>query len=568
MTTKTEVERDADVKAKATDVKGQPDWETNVLAPYLKRDPERRPEFTTISGTPLERVYTGQTQEDSAAEKLGYPGSYPFTRGVTPTMYRSQFWVMGMYSGYGSAEEANERYRMLLERGQTGFSIALDLPTQCGYDADHSLAAGEVGVTGVHIGSLADIERLFAGIPLEKVRQIRTTANAIGPIITAMYIAAFEKAGVNISNTRMFIQNDVLKEYIARGAYIFPPQAGLKLSGDVIEYCSRHLSGWTPLAMSGYHIRDSGSTAAQELAFTFANGLAYVDEVLGRGLRIDDFAPQIWTFLSGGIDVLEEVAKFRAARRIWAKLMRERYGAKDPESMKLKIFAYTLGGNLIAQQPLNNIARVAIETLTAVLGGVQTIATSSYDEAFAIPTEEAATIALRTQQIVANEAGVTGTVDALGGSYAIEALTDTLERQVFEYLEKISALGGPVQCISSGYFQRELGEAAYRYQRKIEAKDRILVGLNAYQSESEQSIPVFKGNPEMERRQVESLHRLRQERDNDQVKRTLAALVEAARGNQNLVPAMVETVKAYATLGEICDALRGVYGLYRPSQVV
>jgi methylmalonyl-CoA mutase N-terminal domain/subunit len=546
----------------------RPDWEKTVLTPHLEKDPERRSGFTTISGLPLERVYAEESPNGVAADKLGYPGAYPFTRGVTPTMYRSQLWVMGMYSGFGSAEEANERYRMLLERGQTGFSIALDLPTQCGYDADHPFAAGEVGVTGVHIGSLADVERLFAGISLEKVRQIRTTANAIGPIITAMYIAAFEKAGVNIANTRMFIQNDVLKEYIARGAYIFPPQAGLKLSADVMEHCARHLPGWTPLAMSGYHIRDSGSTAAQELAFTFANGLAYVDEVLRRGLHIDDFAPQIWTFLSGGIDFLEEVAKYRAARRVWAKLMRDRYGAKNPESMKLKIFAYTLGGNLIAQQPLNNIARVAIETLAAVLGGVQTIATSSYDEAFAIPTEDAATIALRTQQIVANEAGVTGTIDALGGSYAIESLTDALERQVLEYLEKIDSLGGPVQCIANGYFQRELGEAAYRYQRQIEAKERILVGLNAYQSEQEQSIPVFKGNPESERRQIERLRTLRQERDNERVKSTLAALAEAARQDANLIPALVDSVKAYATLGEICETLREVYGVYRPSQVV
>ena len=401
----------------SVDIPSKAEWNAKVLTPHLQIEKERRADFTTSSGLPLERVYT---QEDLPANgsppaaNLGYPGAYPFTRGVTPTMYRGQFWVMGMYSGYGSAEEANERYRALLERGQTGFSIALDLPTQCGYDADHPVAAGEVGVTGVHIGSLADMERLFEGIPLEKVRQIRTTANSIGPIIAAMYIAAFEKRGVNIRNTRMFIQNDVLKEYIARGTQIFPPEAGLKLSSDVIEYCARHLQAWTPLAMSGYHIRDSGSTAAQELAFTFANGLAYVNEVRRRGLDIDNFAPQIWTFLGGGIDVLEEVAKFRAARRIWAKLMRERYGAQNPESMKLKIFAYTLGGNLVAQQPLNNIARVAIETLAAVLGGVQTIATSSYDEAFAIPTEEAATIALRTQQIVANEAGVTGTVDALG----------------------------------------------------------------------------------------------------------------------------------------------------------
>lgn len=532
---------------------------------------ERRADFTTSSGLPLKRVYT---QEDwpangaSPAASLGYPGAYPFTRGVTPTMYRSQFWVMGMYSGYGSAEEANERYRTLLERGQTGFSIALDLPTQCGYDADHPIAAGEVGVTGVHIGSLADMERLFEGIPLEKVRQIRTTANSIGPIIGAMYIAAFEKRGVSVRDTRMFIQNDVLKEYIARGTYIFPPEAGVKLSSDVIEYCARHLPGWTPLAMSGYHIRDSGSTAAQELAFTFANGLAYVEEVLRRGLKIDAFAPQIWTFLGGGIDVLEEVAKYRAARRIWARLMRERYGAQNPDTMKLKIFAYTLGGNLVAQQPLNNIARVAIETLAAVLGGVQTIATSSYDEAFAIPTEEAATIALRTQQIVANEAGVTGTVDPLGGSYAIESLTDAIERDVYQYLEKIESLGGAVRCIENGYYHRELGEAAYRYQRQIETNERVLVGVNAYQSDDEQAIPVFKGNPETEQRQIDKLKALRQQRDHTVVTQRLNDLASAARANDNLLPVLIENVKAYATLGEICEALRGVYGVYQSSQVI
>ena len=521
-------------------------------------------------GLPLERVYTsgdGLANGASPEEQLAFPGVFPFTRGVTPTMYRSQFWVMGMYSGFGSAEEANQRYRTLLDRGQTGFSIAMDLPTQCGYDADHPLAAGEVGVTGVHIGSLADMERLFEGISLEKVRQIRTTANAIGPIIAAMYIAAFEKQGVNIRNTRMFIQNDVLKEYFARGAYIFPPLAGLKLSADVIEYCGRHLPGWTPLAMSGYHIRDRGSTAAQELSFMFANGLAYVDEVVRRGMNVDAFAPQIWTFLSAGMDVLEEVAKFRAARRIWARLMRERYGAQNPETMKLKIFAYTLGGNLVAQQPLNNIARVAIETLAAVLGGVQTIATSSYDEGYGIPTEDAATIALRTQQVVANEAGVTGTVDALGGSYAIESLTDSIEAAVDKYLEKIEGLGGTVRCIEDGFYDRELSEAAFRYQRQIETNDRIVVGLNAYKSDDEQKIPVFKGNPESEQRQIERLQALRRQRDNDLVAKTLEDLAGRARANENLMPALIETVKAYATLGEICDRLRAVYGTYKPSQV-
>src|SRR6058998_2942704 len=531
---------DADVSSKA-------EWTEKILAPHLETETERRAEFTTSSGLPLERVYASEdclSNGASPGEKLGYPGAYPFTRGITPTMYRSQFWVMGMYSGYGSAEEANERYRALLDRGQTGFSVALDLPTQCGYDADHSLAAGEVGVTGVHIGSLADMERLFQGIPLEKVRQIRITANAIGPIIAAMYIAAFEKQGVNIRNTRMFIQNDVLKEYFARGTYIFPPEAAVKLSSDVIEYCARNLPGWTPLAMSGYHIRDRGSTATQELAFTFANGLAYLDQVCRRGMHIDTFAPQIWTFLSAGIDVLEEVAKFRAARRIWARLMRERYGAQNPETMKLKIFAYTLGGNLVAQQPLNNIARVAIETLAAVLGGVQTIATSSY-----------------------HEAGVTGTVDALGGSFAIESLTDTIEADVFNYLEKIEAVGGAVRCIEEGFYDRELSEAAYRYQRQIETNDRILVGLNAHKSEEEQKIPVFKANAETEQRQVERLQALRQQRDSALVAKTLADLADQARANENVLPALIETVKTYATVGEICDRLRAVYGVYEASHV-
>jgi methylmalonyl-CoA mutase N-terminal domain/subunit len=547
------------------------EWEEKILEAGLKAEPERKADFTTISGLPLERLYTHEDWPGNGAGpevELGYPGAYPFTRGVSPTMYRSNFWVMGMYSGYGSAEEANERYRALLERGQTGFSIALDLPTQCGYDADQPMASGEVGKVGVHIGSLADMERLFAGIPLEKVRQIRTTANSIGPIIAAMYIAAFEKQGVNLADTRMFIQNDVLKEYIARGTYIFPPDTGVKLSADLIEYCAHHLPGWTSLAMSGYHIRDSGSTAAQELAFTFANGLAYVDNVLQRGLSIDIFAPQLWTFLSAGVDFLEEVAKFRAARRIWARLMREKYGAQNPEAMKLKIFAYTLGGNLVAQQPLNNIARVAIETLAAVLGGVQTIATSSYDEAYSIPTEEAATVALRTQQIVAHEAGVTGTVDALGGSYAIESLTDKLEQEVQRYLDKIAALGGAVRCIENGFYHRELGDAAYQYQHQIETGERILVGLNAFQSQAEEKIPVFKGNPEMEQRQIERVQALRRQRDNAQVKQGLADLVEAARANENLMPALIESVKAYATIGEICEALRGVYGTYRPSQVI
>jgi methylmalonyl-CoA mutase N-terminal domain/subunit len=552
-------------------VKSKDEWERDILSPDLAASPERREEFVTISGGPLNRLYTGADLTADSPDfeaQLGFPGGFPYTRGVTPTMYRKNLWVMGMYSGFGSAEAANQRYRNLLARGQTGFSIALDLPTQCGYDADHPLAAGEVGKVGVHIGSLADMERLFEGIPLEQVRQIRTTANSIGPIIAAMYVVAFEKQGVDPRKTRMFIQNDVLKEYIARGTYIFPPEAGVKLSTDVIEYCAHHLPDWTPLAMSGYHIRDSGSTAAQELAFTFANGLAYIEASLRRGLDIDTFAPQLWTFLSAGVDFLEEVAKFRAARRIWAKLMRDRFGAQNPEAMKLKIFAYTLGGNLVAQQPLNNIARVAVETLAAVLGGVQTIATSSYDEAYSIPTEDAATVALRTQQIVAHETGVTGTVDALGGSYAIESLTDRIEQDVQVYLDKIDSLGGAVRCIENGFYHRELSEAAYRYQRDVESEARVLVGLNAFQSENEQAIPVFKTDPATERRQVERLQELRGQRDEAVLTQALTNLTDVARAEENLMPALIEAVKAYATVGEICQTLRGVYGVHKPSQVI
>ena len=552
--------------------RNQDRWERDVVAPWLEDNPERQAEFSTISGLPLERCYAREETKMASVtdqDNLGFPGEYPFTRGVNPSMYRRDHWVMGLYSGFGSAKEANTRYRKLLAEGQTGFSVALDLPTQCGYDADHPLAAGEVGKVGVHIGSLADMEQLFDGIPLEKVRQIRTTANAIGPIITAMYIALFEKQGVDPAAASMFVQNDSLKEYIARGTYIFPPEAGLKLSSDVIEYCARNdLRDWTPLAMSGYHIRDSGSTAVQEVAFTFANGIAYIDETLSRGLQIDEFVSQIWTFLSSGVDFLEEVAKFRAARRVWARLMKERYGATNPESMKLKIFAYTLGGNLVAQQPINNVARVAIETLAAVLGGVQTIATSSYDEAYSIPTEHAATVALRTQQIVAHETGVAGTVDSLGGSYAIESLTDRMEEQIFGYLEKIDSHGGAISCIDNGYFKKTLSDTAYEYQQQIETGSRVLVGVNRFRSDEESSIPVFTGDPDTEARQIERLQKLRLERDENLVRLALANVVDASRGGDNLMGVLTEAVRAYATMGELCDAMREVYGDYTPTVFV
>lgn len=549
-----------------TDKKAAKDSELYQNA--LEHEPQRREYFGTDSGIPLEPVYTPDHLPDQVFDfdrDLAYPGFYPFTRGVSPAVYRNDFWIMGQYSGFGSAEEANKRFKMLLAQGQTGFSVALDLPTQMGYDADHPLARGEVGKVGVHLGSLADMERLFDGIPLEQVRQIRTTANAIGPIFLAFCVAALEKQGIPPGNVRIFIQNDVLKEYISRGTYIFPPGPSVKLSTDVIEYCARHLPAWVPLAMSGYHIRDSGSTAAQELAFTFANALSYIHSVLDRGLLIDDFAPQLYAFLGAGIDLLEETAKFRAARRFWARLMRERFGSQNPESMKLRIFAYTLGGNLVAQQPLNNIVRVTIETLAAVLGGVQTIATSSYDEAYCLPSKEAVTVALRTQQIIAHESGVTNLVDALGGSYALESLTSRIEREVSETIDQVEALGGAVRCIEQGFFQRELANAAYERQRAIEEGDKVLVGLNKFQDDSEVSIPLFKVDPESERRQVNVLQRFRATRDQTAVKRTLAALEDVARRGENVIPATIEAAKAYATLGEICDALRKVYSVQQPS---
>jgi len=543
-----------------------------AYAEALKARQTRKDRFTTESGLPLKAVYGPDELEEldfDFVKDLSYPGFPPYTRGIDPAMYRDDFWIMGQYSGFGSADEANERYKMLLAQGQTGFSVALDLPTQMGYDADHPLVEGEVGKVGVHLGSLADMERLFEGIALEKVRQIRTTANAIGPVFLAFCVAAFEKRGIAPGNVRIFIQNDVLKEYIARGTYIFPPKESVKLSTDVIEYCAEHLPSWVPLAVSGYHIRDSGSTAAQELGFTFANAIAYIESALERGLSIDAFAPQLFTFLGASIDFLEEVAKFRVARRLWARLLEDEYGAQDPESKKLRIFAYTLGGNLVAPQPLNNIVRVTVETLAAVLGGVQTIATSSYDEAYCLPSDEAVTVALRTQQIIAHETGVTSLVDALGGSYALEDLTVRLEQEVRDILEQVDVLGGAAACIERGYFQRKLSDAAYRRRKAIEDGDKVMVGLNRYQDEDEEvSIPVFQVDPDTERRQVQRLQEVRETRDSEAVGSALAAVKDAAEQGENIIPATIEAAKAYATLGEICDVLRDVYGVYHPSTIV
>jgi len=524
--------------------------------------------FRTISGIEMNRRYTpDDLKNHNFSQKLGEPGEYPFTRGIYPEMYRQNYWIMGQYSGFSSPKEANKRYRYLIEQGQTGFSIALDLPTQMGYDSDHSMAEGEVGKVGVSIDSLKDVEELFQGIQLEKVRQIRTTANANSLIMMAMYVAFARKNGINPNNIGFFLQNDILKEYICRGTYIFPPGPSVKLSVDVLEYCSKHIQNWTPIAVCGYHIRDAGATAVQELAFAFANMICYMDAAVKRGLNIDDFAPNMFFFLGSQIDLLEEVAKFRAARRIFAKLMKERYGAKKPQTQSLKIFAYTQGGALTAEQPLNNITRVTIETLAAVLGGVQTIATSSYDEAFSIPTEEAVTVALRTQQIVAHESGVTLTVDPLGGSYAVEYLTDKIEDEVFEYLQKIEDMGGSVPCIEKGFYQRELADSAYRFQKSVDKAERVVVGVNKYRDDKIPYIPIFKVDDEIAEEQIRNLRELKKTRDNKGVQKALDKLHKAAENNENLAETMIEAVSQYATIGEICDVLREIYGSYRPPTV-
>ena len=521
--------------------------------------------FITNSGVPLKEEYTPEELEQLKFDfqnDLGKSGEYPFTRGNHKGMYRDELWIMGQYSGFGSAEEANKRFRYLLKQGQTGFAIALDLPTQIGIDSDNELSAGEVGKVGVAINSLADIEKLFNGIPLEKVRQIRTTANSIAPIITAFLIAFAEKNAIEPNAIKILLQNDPLKEYFARGTYIFPPKAAVKLTVDVIEYASKYMPEWVPISLSGYHIRESGGTATQEIAFCFANGISYIEEALARGLNIDDFAPILSTFLSTHIELFEEIAKFRAARRVWAKMMREKFGAKNPDSMKLRIVAYTSGGTLTAQQPLNNIVRVTLEALAAVLGGVQTLATSSFDEAVSIPTEKACTVALRTQQIIAQESGVTKTVDPVGGSYALETLTLNIEEQIKTYIHKIIDMGGAVRCVENGFFQKELAHEAHQFQKSIEQKDRIWVGVNEYKEDEHDEIPVFQTDPALEKKYVKNLIVMREGRDKENVKKRLERIRDEAKNGKNIIPSVIEAAKSYATIGEITNILKDVFGTY------
>jgi methylmalonyl-CoA mutase, N-terminal domain len=523
------------------------------------------------SGIELDPVYgPGSVADRIGGAELGAwvgePGVPPFTRGIVADGYRTDPWIIGQYAGFGSAAEANRRYRELLDQGQTGFSIALDLPTQMGYDSDHPLAVGEVGKIGVAIDSLDDMERLFDGIPLEQVRQIRTTANAIGPTWLALVVALAERRGFDPGAVKILIQNDVLKEYVARGTYIYPPAPAVELVADTIEYCARHLPAWTPLTMSGYHIRESGANAVQEIAFTFANGMAYIDAALARGLEIDDFAASLFTFLSAGTDLLEEVAKFRAARRVWSEVVGDRYGARSPESQALRIFAFSAGSSLTAQQPLNNVVRVTVAALAAVLGSAQTLHTASFDEALSTPTAEAARLALRTQQVLMAESGLTGTADPLGGSWAVESLTAELATSITATIDDIQERGGALRCIEDGWYAAELEESAYMDLLAVERGERAVVGVNAFRQDDGELAPeIFRPDPAWETQQVERLQRLRRERDGAAVRAALDRLAAAAREGANTVEPTIDAVRVYATVGEITTTLRDVLGSHRSS---
>jgi len=529
---------------------------------------ERREKFTTLSGTPIERLYTAANLPDwSPDAALGFPGDAPYTRGIYPTMYRGRFWTMRQYAGFGSAAESNQRYRYLLGKGQAGLSVAFDLPTQIGMDSDSPLALGEVGKVGVAIDSLEDMETLFDSIPLEKV-STSMTINSTAAILLCLYVAVAKKQGASLQKLSGTVQNDILKEYIARGTYIYPVRPAMRIVTDIFAWCHRELPKWNTISISGYHIREAGSTAIQEVAFTLADGIAYTQAAIDAGLSVDDFAPQLSFFFNAHSDLLEEIAKFRAARRLWAKIMRERFRAKDPRSLLLRFHAQTAGSSLTAQQPENNIVRVAIQALAAVLGGCQSLHTNSLDEALALPTEDAALIALRTQQIIANETGVTNTIDPVAGSYAIEALTNEIEAGAIAYIEKIDAQGGVLRSIESGYIQGEIQKAAYEFQRAVETKEQIVVGVNDFVAEEERSIPTLRIDSEIERAQVARVQSLRAKRDNTKTTAALAELQRRATTTENLLPAILNAVEAYATVGEISDTLRHIFGEYQESVII
>ena len=530
--------------------------------------PERKERFTTLSGIPLERVYHPDAVVDAETEELiGFPGEYPFTRGIYPTMYRGRFWTMRQYAGFGSALESNQRYRYLLSKGQAGLSVAFDLPTQIGMDSDYPLALGEVGKVGVAIDSLEDMETLFDGIPLEKV-STSMTINSTAAILLCLYVAVAKRQGASLQKLSGTVQNDILKEYIARGTYIYPVRPAMRIVTDIFAWCRDNLPKWNTISISGYHIREAGSTAVQEVAFTLADGIAYVQAALDAGLRVDEFAPQLSFFFNAHNDLLEEIAKYRAARRLWAKIMAERFGAKDPRSLMLRFHAQTAGSSLTAQQPENNIVRVAIQALAAVLGGCQSLHTNSMDEALALPTEDAALIALRTQQILANETGVANTVDPIAGSYAIEHFTNEIESLASIYLSKIDKMGGMLRAIEAGFVQGEIQKAAYEFQRAVERKEQIVVGVNDFVAEEPRIIPTLRIDTEIERAQIARLNALRAKRDSACAKSALAELQRRAATTENLLPAILAAVEAYATIGEISDALRRVFGEYQESVVI
>ena len=542
-------------------------WEQTTLERTQSRFPERRELFETLSNIPVERLYTPDDVEADYLDDLGFPGQPPFTRGVQPTMYRSRFWTMRQYAGYATAEESNQRYKYLLKQGQTGLSVAFDLPTQIGYDSDHPLAEGEVGKVGVAISSLEDMETLFDGIPLDQV-STSMTINAPASVLLAMYVAVAKKQGVGPEELRGTIQNDILKEYVARGTYIFPPRPSMRLITNTFSYCGKHLPRWNTISISGYHIREAGSTAVQEVAFTLANGIAYVQAAVDVGLDVDDFGPRLSFFFNAHNNLFEEAAKFRAARRLWGRIMQERFGAQNPRSWKLRFHTQTAGCTLTAQQPDNNVVRVTLQALAAVLGGTQSLHTNSRDEALSLPTEESVQIALRTQQIIAHESGVADTIDPLAGSYFVERLTDEIERRSREYIEKIDHIGGALAAIEQGFIQREIQDSAYQYQKEIERQDRIVVGVNRFTVEEESALRRLKVDPAVGEQQAARLAALRERRDNERVGVLLAHLQKAAQSDENLLPVILECVEAYTTLGEICGALREVFGEYSPSAII
>ncbi|MFX1342027.1 MAG: methylmalonyl-CoA mutase [Promethearchaeota archaeon] len=548
---------------------GKPqEWDNKVFETNMENTPERAEKFVTTSSEPVERLYTPEDLPDFDYQRdLGFPGQPPYTRGVYSTMYRGRLWTMRMYSGFGTAEQTNERYQYLLEQGQTGLSVAFDLPTQIGYDSDHPMAAGEVGKTGVAIPSVKDMGTLFSGIPLEKV-STSMTINAPAAVLLAMYIAIAKQQGVNPKMLRGTIQNDILKEYVARGTYIYPPAPSMRLITDTIAYCREYLPRWNTISISGYHIREAGSTATQEVAFTFANGIAYVQAAIRAGLNVDEFAPRLSFFFGAHNDLFEEVAKFRAARRLWYRIMRERFNAEDPRSWLLRFHTQTAGCSLTAQQPENNIVRVTMQALAAVLGGTQSLHTNSMDEALALPTEKAATIALRTQQILAHESGISNTIDPFAGSYFLENLTNEIEEGVVKYLDQIDKMGGVLRAIETGFIQREIHDSAYRYQREIEADERVVVGVNKFSvPEETQTIDYLRVNPAVEEAQHKKLEWFRKSRNASAVETSLYQLKQDAEGTGNLFPSILGAVEAKATLGEISDVLREIFGEYKPAQI-